>query len=486
MLLDNAQDIVSKSYYKLGDLTLLRMRNHANGYTQSQKQKRLYIQSKLIRLNLGSVLDHLSYDDNANIQSVLRSTDEQINRFLKVLESVAEIDQYATAPTLFHKIKPKIINNGKDGNNAPNVQFQYSINNISWHFPFVNGDVYLRTSVDGGLTWGLGILFIDTNTFVKKIGDTMSGNLVVPNGTIASHAINKGQLDTASTAANAYSDSVGVSAKTYADNLVIGLWDDRGSFNASGGAYPSSGGSGTAGAIMKGDIWTISVAGTLPTGQIVEPGDTVRALIDTPGNTQANWAILQNNIGYVPVNKAGDTMIGILNMGGNNVTGLPAATTNGDAVRYEQVINQYLLLTGGTMSGNLAMGDSKVTGLAAATGPGEAVRYEQLVGRLVTNGVVRFFNSPFQPGISNDCLVIYSVKVSSSGGTTGAISLQLSPDNVAYTEVGRFGNFNGTGLGTFVDTAGQLIAYVPAGYYVIIQPSGGAPTYITGQEMTFG
>ena len=85
---------------------------------------------------------------------------------------------------------------------------------------------------------------------------------------------------------------------------TVGLWDDRGNFDASVNAYPSSGGSGTAGAILKGDIWTISVAGTLPTGQVVEVGDTVRALTNTPGNTQANWAINQNNIGYVPENAA--------------------------------------------------------------------------------------------------------------------------------------------------------------------------------------
>lgn len=95
-----------------------------------------------------------------------------------------------------------------------------------------------------------------------------------------------------------------VAAKSYADGLVVGLWDDRGNFNASVNAYPSSGGSGTAGAILKGDIWTISVAGTLPTGQAVGVGDTVRALIDTPGNTQTNWAIAENNIGYVPENAA--------------------------------------------------------------------------------------------------------------------------------------------------------------------------------------
>lgn len=92
--------------------------------------------------------------------------------------------------------------------------------------------------------------------------------------------------------------------EAYANALVAGLLDDRGDFDASVNAYPSSGGSGTAGAIMKGDIWRISVAGTLPTGQTVVAGDWVRALIDTPGNTQGNWAIAENNIGYVPTNAA--------------------------------------------------------------------------------------------------------------------------------------------------------------------------------------
>lgn len=99
-------------------------------------------------------------------------------------------------------------------------------------------------------------------------------------------------------------DEGDIATTAYADSLVVGLWDDRGNFDASVNAYPSSGGSGTAGAILKGDIWTVSVAGTLPTGLVVAAGDTVRALIDTPGNTQANWAIAENNIGYVPLNAA--------------------------------------------------------------------------------------------------------------------------------------------------------------------------------------
>ncbi len=108
------------------------------------------------------------------------------------------------------------------------------------------------------------------------------------------------------------------SAQSYADSLVVGLWDDRGTFNASVNAYPSSGGSGTAGAIKKGDIWTVSVAGTLPTAQVVEPGDTVRALLDGATNAQADWAILQNNIGYVPVASVAGTSNRITSTGGAN------------------------------------------------------------------------------------------------------------------------------------------------------------------------
>jgi len=127
---------------------------------------------------------------------------------------------------------------------------------------------------------------------VNAYADTAAGN--------AEQAAND-YTDTTVTAAATAAETA---AKSYADGLVIGLWDDRGNFSAAGGAYPSSGGSGTAGAVKKGDIWTISVGGTLPTGQAVEVGDTVRALSDSPGNTQANWAIAQNNVGYTPENSA--------------------------------------------------------------------------------------------------------------------------------------------------------------------------------------
>ncbi len=102
-----------------------------------------------------------------------------------------------------------------------------------------------------------------------------------------------------------YADSQDVivldDAKDYADALATSALRDCGNFDASGGAYPATGGTGVAGAIMKGNMWRISVAGTLPSGVVVDIGDWIRALIDSPGNTQANWSVSEANLGYVPL-----------------------------------------------------------------------------------------------------------------------------------------------------------------------------------------
>jgi hypothetical protein len=45
--------------------------------------------------------------------------------------------------------------------------------------------------------------------------------------------------------------------RAYADSLVVGLLDDRGNHDASAGLFPSTGGSGEFGAILKGDLWFI-------------------------------------------------------------------------------------------------------------------------------------------------------------------------------------------------------------------------------------
>jgi hypothetical protein len=102
------------------------------------------------------------------------------------------------------------------------------------------------------------------------------------------------------------------SVKDYADGLVVGLLDDRGNYDASTNLFPASGGSGTAGAVMKGDLWYISVTGTLG-GETASVGASVRALSDAPGQTSANWDILNVGLGFTPenvANKSTDVALG--------------------------------------------------------------------------------------------------------------------------------------------------------------------------------
>ena len=140
-----------------------------------------------------------------------------------------------------------------------------------------------------------------TGKLIKDGGKKIS-ELQLALGYTAENIANKSTNITTDGASDTKYPSV-KAVKDYADGLVVGLWDDRGSYDASGNTYPATGGSGTAGVILKGDIWTISVAGTLG-GVNVDVGDTVRALTDTPGQTSTNWSILENNIGYVPENVA--------------------------------------------------------------------------------------------------------------------------------------------------------------------------------------
>jgi hypothetical protein len=72
--------------------------------------------------------------------------------------------------------------------------------------------------------------------------------------------------------------------------------------------FPTTGGSGASGAVRKGDLWYVNVAGTLG-GKSVKPGASFRALVDDAAQVAANWSILDGNLGYVPENadnKSGD------------------------------------------------------------------------------------------------------------------------------------------------------------------------------------
>lgn len=83
---------------------------------------------------------------------------------------------------------------------------------------------------------------------------------------------------------------------------VVAVVNDRGNWDASSGAYPSTGGSGVDGEIQKGDFWYVSVSGVVH-GVEFNVGDNIRARVDAPGDVNADWAAIEGNLGYVPENK---------------------------------------------------------------------------------------------------------------------------------------------------------------------------------------
>lgn len=133
------------------------------------------------------------------------------------------------------------------------------------------------------------------------------GRGVVPNdGTGDTAYIAAGKINSNFSAVKTEVDQNFLDSKAYADNLVIGLWDDRGNFDASVNTFPTTNGSGTAGAILKGDIWTISSPATSGVLLDYPVRTTVRALINSPGQTPSNWAMqTQPSAGWYPT---GDTL----------------------------------------------------------------------------------------------------------------------------------------------------------------------------------
>jgi hypothetical protein len=167
--------------------------------------------------------------------------------------------------------------------------------------------------------------------------------------------------------------------KTYADGLVVGLVDDRGNFTPSAtspGGYPTTGGSGTSGAIKKGDLWFIDAVGYLSTTPVVI-GTSVRALTDAPGQTAANWNILNAGLGFTPenvLNKSTATALGTSNtlypsqnavksyVDTNAVSKTAPNTINGNnTFNGECAFNGQLIVQGISVENELVIGESVVT-----------------------------------------------------------------------------------------------------------------------------
>jgi hypothetical protein len=152
----------------------------------------------------------------------------------------------------------------------------------------------------------LNSVITETESEIARVEEQITESATAIAAAIVEDALVNGVVDKAPSQ-NAVYDALVTNlndSKSYSDSVVLGLLDDRGSFTPSG-SYPTIGGSGVAGAIMKGDVWYVTGLGSGVTATIgsveVKDGDTVRALLNTPGQTDANWDVMSSPINAITV-----------------------------------------------------------------------------------------------------------------------------------------------------------------------------------------
>lgn len=270
-------------------------------------------------------------------------------------------------------------------------------------------------------------------------------------------------------------------------SAVVGLLDYRGSYDASGNTFPTTGGSGTAGAILKGDFWIISVGGTLGT-TVVYPGDMVIALQDTPGQTASNWNIIEYGISYVPENAA------------NKVTSISGSSTDvqypSAKLLYDQLALKAALAgsTGQAFSvSTLDVGNADTTisrvsaGVISVEGKNVAIDGQVNARRIVelqivaiatdtdTTSGIGYFNIPYA---FNGMNLVRAQAYVDTAGTTNATTIQVR-NMTKYASNDALSSAISIASGGTVGTAGTVDTS-----YDDVATNDLLKIYVTGQSTT--
>lgn len=110
------KDWLSKGYAKIGDIAYSIALNMRKGKNQVKSQRDLYEQGIKMSIILKLLFRHVTFDEVTGVPTLWRITEEQVNKFLKCLIQLGELDKYPIVPTLFPTVKPIIVSTGAQGN----------------------------------------------------------------------------------------------------------------------------------------------------------------------------------------------------------------------------------------------------------------------------------------------------------------------------------------------------------------------------------
>ena len=221
----------------------------------------------------------------------------------------------------------------------------------------------------------------------------------------------------------------------------------RGSYDASANSFPATGGSGVAGAIIAGDTWSVTVAGTLG-GTSVFIGNTVLALINTPGQTSSNWLLgitgvnTFNGRGGAVSPQTGDYTIAQITNGLSNVatSGSILVGSSGGVATPVAMSGDATISNAGAVTLNtvpIAKGGTGATAQQAAinalTGTQSSGRYLRSDG---TNATLSAIQAGDVPTLNQNTT---GSAANIAGGLAGTVAYQSGVNTTSFTTVATVG-----------------------------------------------
>lgn len=276
------------------------------------------------------------------------------------------------------------------------------------------------------------------NTSGTNTGDETQSSIITKIGYTPENVSNKSTNTSLGSSDTLYPSQNAV--KTYVDTKVGNAIRYQGDWDASGGTYPTTGGSGTAGAIMKGDMFIISVAGTLG-GVDIQIGDEIIAKINTPGQTSSNWTTLNTNISYVPENVA------------NKVTSISGSSTDTQYPSAKLVYDQ--------------LATKQPTGSYEVTTNKENTTLDTSTTKYPTNNLVKTYVDAGDKRISTGCLTNPTFTDNGNGtATISSVQVNIFPTS----------DFSGNML-TFTVPQATLSFTDGTEEYISVRYNAGSPIY---------
>ena len=189
---------------------------------------------------------------------------------------------------------------------------------------------------------------------------------------------------------------------------------------------------------------------------------------------------------------------GAVAMNGQKITGLAAGTTNGDAIRYEQLVGQYLPIGGGNLTGNLGLTNTGIDWKNASNVKRWNARLAGTEGGSESGAMLMLF-SYTDAGVESAGLVqidrgsgstyvagtLRSATGMSVGNKAGVGQIQVQPVIGSYTGFTLRNGTSGTDMFTLdvYDSAAYVsgtLKYLDAGSWLFNKPVGMGSNKITG------